>query len=259
MQRLGVLTPSSNTVLEPVMMRLAAPLADRLSLHFARFPVTVIADDADSHSQFSLGPMLGAVRLLGDARVDAYLWAGTSAAWEGIGTDEALVSAIESLTGKPSTTATQALLAALEDLGAVTYGLVVPYVEPIVDAIARNLDAAGYACAGIRAGGLTTNWEFAAVTGDAIAADVRAVAEARPDAIVIHCTNLRGADVVEELEAELGIPVLDSVAVGLWGALRLLGIPIPEAGFGSLGPVAGVARRASAGVAPALAAGAAHA
>ncbi len=56
------------------------------------------------------------------------------------------------------------------------------------------------------------------------AALVREAAAARPDAIAIHCTNFRGAHAVPALEAETGIPVLDSVAVALWGALRAAGV-----------------------------------
>jgi maleate isomerase len=239
MQRLGVLTPSSNTVLEPATMRLVEPLADRLSVHFARFRVTAIADEPGSHCQFALEPMIEAARLLADARVDAFLWAGTSGAWEGLRHDEDLVAAIGDATGKPATTATLSLLAAFRALEVRRYGLVVPYVEPIVEAIARNLDATGYACVARESDALTVNWEFASVSAAVIRARVRRVARARPEAIVIHCTNLRGAEVSEELERELGIPVLDSVVVGLWGALRLLGIPTPLLGFGRLAGLTG--------------------
>ena len=38
------------------------------------------------------------------------------------------------------------------------------------------------------------------------------------------CTNLRSAHLVDALEAELGIPVLDSVAAFVWKAIRLCGI-----------------------------------
>jgi maleate isomerase len=238
MRRLGILTPSSNTVLEPATIALLEPIRDRVSVHFARFRVTRIADDAGSHDQFALEPMLEAARLLADARVDVLLWAGTSAAWEGIDADERLVAAIAETTGVPATTATLALLEAFRALSVWRYGLVVPYVEPIVAAIVRTFDAAGYRCVASEHDSLTDNWAFAAVTPEAIAARVRAVAAAahpEPDAVAIHCTNLRGAEVAEALERELGIPVLDSVVVGLWGALRVLGIEPPSAGFGSLG------------------------
>jgi maleate isomerase len=234
LQRLGVLTPSSNTIVEPTTTRLVAPLTATLSVHFGRFRVTAISDEPASHRQFAARPMLEAVNLLQDARVDGYLWAGTSGSWEGLHADEQLVVAIAQQTGMPTTTATLSLLDAFKILGVRRYGLVVPYVEPIVQAIERNLGEAGYDCVAREYDGLTMNWDFASVTPAAIRERARAVARAKPEAIVIHCTNYRGAEVAGELEQELGIPILDSCVVGLWGALRLLGIDTPVRGFGKL-------------------------
>ncbi|HEY3524424.1 MAG TPA: aspartate/glutamate racemase family protein [Candidatus Limnocylindrales bacterium] len=225
MKRLGVLTPSSNTVLEPATSRLLAPLDDRISVHYSRFRVTRIAPDAGSDGQFDREPMLAAAELLADARVDAILWSGTSAAWLGLDADRRLVASIESATSVPATTSTLALLDALDALAVRRYGLVVPYVSPIADAIQRNLADAGYACIASTAEGLTDNRSFAGVDGATLAERVRSVAAAGPDAVVVHCTNLRGAEVAVALEDELGIPVLDSVIVGAWGALRLLDLP----------------------------------
>jgi maleate isomerase len=53
---------------------------------------------------------------------------------------------------------------------------------------------------------------------------VHAVAMAKPDAILIMCTNLRGAPLVANWEKELGIPVYDSVSTVVWKSLRLAGI-----------------------------------
>jgi maleate isomerase len=234
-RRLGVLTPSSNTVLEPLTIRLAAPLADELSLHFARFPVTRIADDGTSDDQFGLDAMLEAARLLADARVDALLWSGTSGSWLGLETDDRLVDAIREATGIPATTATQSLVHALDALHVGRYGLVVPYVQSIADAIVANLGRRGFECVARTTEDLVENWSFASVAPSTIVDRARAVAVARPEAIVIHCTNVRGAEVSESLERELGMPVLDSVVVGLWGALRQLGIGVPDSGFGLLG------------------------
>ncbi len=38
---------------------------------------------------------------------------------------------------------------------------------------------------------------------------------ARSDAIVVMCTNLAGAGLVEPLGAELGVPILDSVRASI--------------------------------------------
>ena len=213
-------------------------LTHRVSLHYGRFKVTVIADEAATRSQFALTPMLGAVDLLADARMDGYLWAGTSGSWEGIDQDQALVAAIFGRTRAPATTATLALIEAFRALGVRRYGLVVPYVARVAQRITENLAAAGYACAAMEHDALTRNWEFAAISADEIAARVRRVAAAGPDAIAIHCTNLRGAEVAASLERELQMPVLDSVAVGLWGVLGLLSVDVPAAEFGGSPPSA---------------------
>jgi maleate isomerase len=237
MKRLGVLTPSSNTVLEPMMSRLLSSLADELSLHYARFRVTEIADDLKSDRQFDLDPMLQAAGQLSDAGVDAILWAGTSGAWRGLEADDRLVSEIRSTTGIPATTATNALLEAFRALEIRRYALVVPYVEAITGAIVRTLAGGGWGCVGSSSDSLTINREFAMVTPASIAARARELAKVKPDAIVIHCTNMRGAEVAESLERELSIPVLDSVVVGSWGALGILGLPVPAVGFGRLARV----------------------
>jgi maleate isomerase len=232
--RLGILTPSSNTVLEPASIALAAPVSDLVTLHFARFRVTRIADDAASDGQFSSGPMLDAANLLADARVDAILWSGTSGAWLGLDVDRRLVDSIRDATGIEATTSTLGLLSAFAGLGVRRYALVVPYVAAVTDAIVANLDTLGYECVARTHESLDDNWSFATVTAATLAARVRAVAAKRPDAIVIHCTNVRGAEVSAALETELGIPVLDSVVVGLWDALRRLGVAPPAEGFGRL-------------------------
>jgi maleate isomerase len=233
-RRLGVIAPSSNTVLEPGLIRLAAPLTDRLSLHFARVSVTAVADDPQSDAQFGLEPMLDAAAMLQDARVEAIMWAGTSGSWRGFEADEQLVGAIEDQTGVPATTTSLALLSAFSALGVRRYGLVVPYVQSITDAIVRHLETAGYTCAGRTTSSITENWEFATISSAAIAENVRVAAADHPDTVVILCTNLRGADVSEQLEHELGIPILDSVVLSLWGALGVLEVDPPSSGFGRL-------------------------
>src|SRR5204862_7038372 len=82
-KRLGMIAPSSNSVLEPVTY---AMLADEpgISAHFSRFRVTEIALDAHALDQFDPSRMLPAADLLADAKVDAVAWNGTSASWLGI-------------------------------------------------------------------------------------------------------------------------------------------------------------------------------
>ena len=53
---------------------------------------------------------------------------------------------------------------------------------------------------------------------------VRSVAAARPQAVLCLCTNFPAAVVAAPLEAELGLPVWDTTALGVWHALLLAGV-----------------------------------
>ena len=96
--RLGMLTPSSNIVLEPLCSAMASGLLET-SAHFSRFTVTRIAMDDMALGQFNKAPMLEAAKLLADAKVDVIAWNGTSASWLGLDSDHALVREIEAETG----------------------------------------------------------------------------------------------------------------------------------------------------------------
>jgi maleate isomerase len=52
------------------------------------------------------------------------------------------------------------------------------------------------------------------------------VAASNPDALVYLCTNLYGANIAEEIEGALSVPVLDSVAVTLWHCLKMTAAPL---------------------------------
>jgi maleate isomerase len=78
--RLGMLTPSSNTVLEPITMAMLAGVSG-VTAHFSRFKVTEIALSQQALGQFDHGEVLRAAELLAHAKVDVIAWNGTSASW----------------------------------------------------------------------------------------------------------------------------------------------------------------------------------
>jgi len=232
--RLGMLTPSSNTVLEPVTGAMVAGLPE-VSAHFSRFRVTGISLSERSRRQFDLAPILDAARLLADAKADVIAWNGTSAAWLGFETDERLCEAITAATGIPATTSMLALNAALAGYGARRFALVTPYLHEIQERIVDNYRALGLMCVAERHLNDPGNFSFALVSDDAITAMIREVAQAAPEAVATVCTNLRAAPLVEALERELEVPILDSIAVVVWRSLRLAGVdPARVRGWGRL-------------------------
>jgi maleate isomerase len=54
------------------------------------------------------------------------------------------------------------------------------------------------------------------------------------EAIAVVCTNLAGTPLVDEMERELGIPIIDSIAVTFWQACRLAGVKAQMKGWGAL-------------------------
>jgi len=219
-KRLGMITPSSNSVLEPVTSAMLHGL-DGITAHFSRFRVTEIALDAAALSQFDASVMLPAVDLLADAKVDVIAWNGTSASWLGIYRDRNLCQAITARTGVPATTSTLACIDAVRTLGARRIGLVSPYSDDVQRRIGDVWAEEGIAPHAERHLGLRDNFSFGDVTPTTIADMIRAVAAEGADAVVILCTNLDGAAVAASLEQELDIAVLDSVAVTLWRTVGL--------------------------------------
>lgn len=221
MARLGMLVPSSNTVLEPATTALL-PADGSITTHVARIRVLRIADDASTQAQFTGQAMADAAELLADAKVDLILWNGTAAGWLGFAQDDAIVSAIEARTGIPATTAVMALNARLAALGARRIGLVSPYVEAVERQIVENYAAAGIAIVAMARADRTENASFADITPETVAEMVRAVARTPVEAIMILCTNMAGAHLAPGLSAELGVPVMDSVRVAIDHSLSLI-------------------------------------
>lgn len=232
--RLGLLTPSSNTVLEPLSTAIVAEMPG-VTLHFSRFRVTEIALSDAALAQFDHAAVLQAAALLADARVDAIAWSGTSASWLGFGWDVALCRQIQDATGIPATSSVLALNEALARAGVRRLGLLTPYRDDVQARIVANYAGIGIECVAERHLRLQDNFSFAAVTGAQLERMAHEVAEAAPQAIAVVCTNLRAAPLAPGLEAALGCPVYDSVAAALWKSLCLAGAdPAGITGWGSL-------------------------
>ena len=224
---LGMLTPSSNTVLEPVTAALLADLPE-VSAHFGRFRVTEIALSAGALAQFDNREILAAAELLSHARCQVIGWNGTASGWLGFDSDRSLCAAIERETGALACTSVLALNEVLQHTGVRRLGLVSPYRDDVQAAIVRNYASVGIDCSSERHLGLQDNFSFSDVSDAQIRTMVREAMSGdpstRPEAVAIFCTNLRGAPLVPELEAEFGVPVYDTIATVLWKALKLAGV-----------------------------------
>ena len=219
---LGMLTPSSNTALEPITSAMVAQLPG-VSAHFSRFTVTEISLSEQALGQFDTTNIIQAARLLADAKVDVIAWNGTSSGWLGFESDRRLCREIEAATGIPATTSILALNEILAQTGVKKFGLVSPYIEEVQQKIVANYRENGIDCSSESHLGLKVNFQFSEVTEDTLRAQIREVAAQGPDAIVTYCTNLHAAHLADEVERQHGIPLYDTISTVVWKSLKLAG------------------------------------
>lgn len=232
--RLGMLTPSSNTTLEPATYRMLSGLPD-VTAHFGRFKVTEIALSDAALGQFDDSEILRAAELLAHAKVDCIAWNGTSAAWLGFDRDERLVKRIKAATGIKACTTVLSYREIFCREGHKRIGLVTPYIDDVQARIVSNWAAAGFKVTAECHLGIQDNFSFAEVDEATTERMVREVAAGGVDCVAIVCTNVNGAAVSARLERELGVPILDSVAVTLWASLRAAGVdPSSVKGWGQV-------------------------
>ena len=218
---LGMITPSSNTILEPYTSRILKELSPEVTAHFQRFQVTEISLERNALDQFNLPAMVEAARLLSHARVDAIAWNGTAASWLGFHVDEALCNAITEETGIPATTTVLALNEFFALKNIKKFGLVTPYLPDVQQRIIDNYAAAGFEVVSEEHLAAQDNFSFSEFSEATISDMIRRTAAQRPEAIVILCTNFKGTALAAELEEELNIPIIDSVSITVWKTLLL--------------------------------------
>lgn len=233
-RRIGMITPSSNTVLEPMTSRMLDKLPD-VTAHFARFRVLSISLETDALNQFDDAPMLDAAQLLADARVTSICWNGTSSGWLGFDADIHLCKQIERHTGIAACSSVLALNEILQLRNARRIAFVTPYLDEIQSAIIRNYQSNGFSVVAEEHLQDAGNYSFCTYSEEQIATMCRNVSRATPEAIIIFCTNFRGAAVAPVIEQETGIPVYDTVSTALWKSLKLCNItPSAVKGWGTL-------------------------
>lgn len=239
--RIGMLTPSSNTALEPITYAMLNGIPD-VSVHFSRFKVTEIALSESALRQFDDSEILRAAELLAHAKADVIAWNGTSASWLGFDRDERLCERITASTGIKACTTVLGYRDLFRRRKASRIGLVTPYRQDVQDRIIANWGSQGLTCSAERHLSLQDNFSFAEVAEAEVAALIEEVVQEGCDAVAVVCTNMRGAGAAERLEQKHGVPVYDSIAVTLWACLSATGVdPSRIRGWGSLFSNSGLA------------------
>lgn len=215
---IGTITPSGNTVVERITLGVLRHLP-QASAHFSRTPVFGTSDP--SPDAYATDGLLAAAKLLAHAKPDVLVWNGSKGSGIGFAHDRALAADIAQETGIPTTTSIIGLDLLLKARSIQRVAVVTPYSDAGHAKTLACLAREGYDCVADAHAGLTDNLSYASIALEHIASMAREVARAKPHAILCLCTNFPAAVMAATLEAELGIPVYDSTALGVWHALNV--------------------------------------
>ena len=226
--RLGMLLPSSNQAAEPQFQAMLPP---GVSVHTTRLKLT------GNSKQDLLGMterIEEAAELVADSGADLIVFHCTAVSTFSAELEQSIRDRAARASGRPATATSEAIIAALHVLRARRIVMLSPYVEATNAREAAFFRGAGFdvlSCAGLNRSGAGA---MMAITPEQWREFARAHRDDRAEAYLISCTTVRSVEIAEELEHELGRPVVTSNTATVWHCLRKMAISDPVAGFGQL-------------------------
>ena len=225
-RRVGLLVPSSNTVMEPDLWRALPPGA---TLHTGRMYLEDTTPEGENRmlDEHVIPP----ARDLATARPDLIVFGCTSAgALRGNDYDAELCRRISDLSGVPTVSVIASVRRSIAASGARRVAVVTPYVDALNQRIKESVEADGVEVAAIAGLGISDNFEIAAVPGEEIVDFAeRSLRGLDVDLAFVSCTNFPAVRVLPELERRLGLPVVTSNQAAIAAVLALLDVRVDAA------------------------------
>jgi maleate isomerase len=212
-RRVGLLVPSSNTVMEVDLYRRLPP---SFTLHTARMYLESTTPEGESRMLDH--HVVPAAQDVGTARPDVIVFGCTSAgAIRGNDYDVELCQRIAAETGADVLSVISSVREAIRSRGAERVGVITPYVESLNQKIRSSLEADdGVEVVDIRGLGISDNFAIAEVPPEKIVAFAAETFDGRAiDLLFASCTNLRAMDAVGGIREALGVDVLTSNSAAL--------------------------------------------
>lgn len=221
--RVGLIVPSSNTVMEVDFYRCLPPTT---TLHTARMYLEETTPEGEAAMLDDHLPT--AISDLRSARPDVMVFGCTSAgALRGNDYEAELISRIAGETGARTFSVAASVRHTIRAAGGRRVGVITPYVDSLNEKIRESLEADGLEVAGIRGLGITDNFAIAEVEPERIAEFASECFTASDiDVLFTSCTNFRAIDAREEIRVALGVPVVTSNHAALISVLDHIGHPV---------------------------------
>jgi maleate isomerase len=213
-------------------------LPERVNLLFTRYRTNqrfepISSAMVDTYAE--TGPLRDAAETLRITRPNAVFFCCNSCSFvRGPGYDLKIIEAIEKGAQAPATTITTAQVEALRLLGLQRVGVGGPYPQELTDRLGTFLTGSGFQVTGTFGLGMKSEWEIGNADPSVWCDLARRVNSPEAQGIVLACSGIRTSPILDDLEAELGKPVISAPAVVMWRALRMAGIQDRIPGRGQL-------------------------
>ncbi|WP_270933103.1 maleate cis-trans isomerase family protein [Falsiroseomonas oryzae] len=229
--RIGLIVPSTNTINEPEFWRLAPR---GVTIHTARATSTGEFSEAYFARLREAGQRCA--EDLATAEVDIIAYGCTSGSI--VCPLEEIVADLHARTGIPAIATAGSVVAALRALKVKRVAVATPYVDFINEREEEFLTRHGFEVTslhGLRLGETQAERRsIGRVPPEHVYRMARICDRPEAEAIFVSCTNLATLDVIAQIEADLGKPVVTSNQACFWHCLRSLGIPDRIEGYGRL-------------------------
>ncbi len=225
---IGLIIPSGNRLTEPQFNRYLPP---DVGAHVTRLRMTGKFRKPLAELK---RPLIEAAEALSDLNPSLMVFHCTANSMEsGLAHEKAIVDIVEQASGCPTITTAQALTQAFDRVGIKKLVLISPYVKETNAHEVEYLNEAGYTVLHELGLGLEPH-AYSQVTPAEWQKVVKENTRADADGYFLSCTNTRMIEAIENLEQDLGKPVINSNQATLWACLKKLGIKHSDTKLGRL-------------------------
>ena len=240
LHRIGLVVPSSNTTMETelpeLFRRRTAQTGEVFTWHSARASMARVTPE-ELERMVEASDV--AVQALADSPVEVIAYACLVAVMcRGPGAAADVESRLEVAVAEapnppPVVSSAGALMSALRALAARRVALVTPYMQPLAEQVADTIRGEGFEVTELVALEVSDNVEVGRLDPQGLLAIARELDLGSTDALVLSaCVQMPSLPVVQQIQDELGLPVVTAATATARSILVALGLEptIPDAG-----------------------------
>lgn len=229
--RLGLIVTSSDRTSEGEYFRYTP---EGVSVHVSRMLLEGGTADAATLERMA-NDTERCAELLATTDVDVISYSCTTGSLlNGVGFEEEIEQRIEDAAGIPAVATAASIKRAFNTLDMESVAITTPYIDELNELEESFLQESGYEVVNMSGLGLETDEEICAKHPETAYRNARKIDCENADGVFISCTGYRTFEIIQQLEDDLGKPVVTSNQATLWNSLQSMGVDYSDIELGRL-------------------------